>query len=96
MALPGSASTLAAAADAVSILAAGALTEITYWVLTDVPLGLDVVLDVSALLSVLFVILMQSWGLYDTRNLLAVDLRQNGRLPPGSPPSAWCSALPFC
>ncbi|MDB5557375.1 MAG: putative glycosyl transferase [Enterovirga sp.] len=85
--LPGSASVLAALADAVSILAAGALTEITYWVLTDVPLGLDVVLDVSALLSVLFVILMQSWGLYDTRNLLAVDRQAKWAV------AAWFAAL---
>lgn len=71
--LPGSASILAACVDVLAILLAGMLVPSLYWAFTEIAFDPALCIAVSAMLALFFVLIMQSWGLYETRNLLAIE-----------------------
>ncbi|MBM0206848.1 exopolysaccharide biosynthesis polyprenyl glycosylphosphotransferase [Micromonospora sp. STR1s_5] len=71
--LPGSASLAVALLDIAAIVLAGILAALMYWAFTGDSVEAGFCLGVSGLLATLFVVLMHSWGLNDTRNLLRTD-----------------------
>ena len=71
--LPGSASMVAATIDVLAILLAGMLAPSAYWLATEITFNPAICVAISVLLAMFFVLLMQSWGLYETRHLLAIE-----------------------
>ena len=71
--LPDSACVLSAVLDALAILLASALANLLYWALTGSLIAPGLCLFVSLLLASFFALLMRSWALYDTRNLLLIE-----------------------
>ncbi len=85
--LPGPASLFAAAFDVAAILLAGAVAPVLYWSATGIEVGADLSVGVPSMLAAFFVLLMRSWGLYEPRNLLAIE-RQMRRAA-----TAWFASL---
>ena len=44
-----------------------------YWLFTEIAFDPRLCIAVSVVLATFFVVVMQSWGLYETRNLLAIE-----------------------